>query len=201
MLNKIFKKNNPANENILRDFFNELENSESSCFELAMNSFFAIKDQCESEEDFLTFLLEDSLYTSLYATFYEHLLVGVHNNQDVAIDLIRLFKDQTDSREQILANQSHDHFNYITNGGKCPGCASCDNHQDVNELIAPFAQGDLNFFAELYVGMLTIQFAMESLIYDLIPNNIEVSKILTQQNILQWRQYIYEYAKEKMSQL
>lgn len=201
MLNKIFsKKSNSESGNILVNFFNELEKN-NSCYDLALSSLFAIKDQCTTEDEFLSFLLEDSLFTSLYATFYEHLLVGVHNNQDVGLELIRMFKEQTQTREQILASQSQDHFNFITNGGKCPGCASCENHADVAELVEPFANSDLNFFVELYLGMLTIQFAMEALIYDLIPQDINIAKTLDAKNILAWRQYIYEYAQAKTAKL
>lgn len=201
MLGKIFNKKEQSkntNQVSLTKFFYELENSEHSAFNNAVNSFYAIKDQCSNEDELLYFLLEDSLFTSLYATFYEHLLITVNQNQDVALQLIAKFKEQTDSREQILATQSQEHLSFIEHNGQCEGCQSCENHKDVEELIEPYQNKDINFFAELYIGMLTIQFAMEILIYEYIPRHPEICDNLTHEQILSWRQIIYAYATQKL---
>ncbi|EQC43883.1 hypothetical protein [Bacteriovorax sp. Seq25_V] len=202
MMNKIFKKNDPEKVvNPLAKIFYDLESSEASPFNLALASYDAIKQDAGSSHDFFNFLIEDSMFTSLYATFYEQLLIGINQNPLFALKLIEKFSEQTEERERIIASQAQDHFNFIENYGMCDGCASCENHTDVASLISHYQKGDIDFFTELYLGMQTIQFTMESLVYDILPSDPTLASHLTHKNILNWRQIMYKYSQVRISEL
>ena len=95
----------------------------------------------------------------------------------------------------MISEQTEYHFNFILNKGLCSGCPACDNHSDVVELLSHWQKGNIEFFVTLYLGMQTIQFTMEHLLYDIIPVNKSVAKELTPDNILSFRQFIYSYVE------
>jgi hypothetical protein len=154
----------------------------------------------ETEDDLLLYLLEDSLFASLNATFYEALFEAIQETEkkghELTLKLIQSFEADEAEREQILAQQTHQHLEYIKADGKCEGCSSCENHKDVKELIKPFKKKDLDFFDELYLGMQSIQFTMDHILYDLIPQRPSIAKNLRASKVLQLRQYIFEYSNK-----
>ncbi|WP_127715814.1 hypothetical protein [Halobacteriovorax sp. HLS] len=181
----------------LAKYFHDLEGEADFPYALALSSYDKLKETATSEEELFYFLMEDCIFTSLYATFYEELLVAVKKNPTVAIALINRFADDSDERERMIAEQTQYHLSFIENKGLCPGCPCCDNHQDVAELIQFWQKGDIDFFTNLYIGMQTIQFSMEHLIYDVIPSEPNSMDLLGHKSILEFRQYIFDYAEEK----
>ena len=201
MMDKFLNKNQSAQTSILSKIFYELETSHDSPYSMAMTAYEAIKSQAKSGEELFYFLIEDAMFTSLYATFYEQLLTTASSHPEHALALIEKFASEADQRERVIATQSQNHFNFIENYGMCEGCQSCDNHADVAELIAPFQKGDIDFFTELFIGMQTIQFAMEALIFDILPDHPEFLEQIDQNSIINWRQTIYSYAQLKASEI
>jgi hypothetical protein len=201
MMDKFLKKRTETQVNPLSKVFYELENIEESPFKMAMASYEALRSEAKTGEELFYYLIEDAMFTSLYATFYEQLLLAIGQNPEYAIELIEKFSDDGDERERIIATQAQNHFSFIENFGMCDGCSCCENHTDVAELIAPFQKGDIDFFTELYIGMQTIQFAMEYLIFEVIPNNVEIVSSFTPANIMEWRQQIYSYAQLRASEV
>ena len=185
------------NSLLIKDFL-EVEGTDQSPFQYALQSLEQLKAEATNEIDFRYFLLEDIIFSSLYATFYEHILISVKDNSSLAIGLIENFKQNTEEREQIIARQTQDHLKYIEAHGRCPGCASCENHGDVEELIAPWTQGDTDFFICLYLGMQTIQYSMEELLYESIPSNPKLIKDLHHKTILEFRQFVFDYVEKQL---
>jgi hypothetical protein len=201
IVEKFFKGTNPVEETKTRvplaRYFHDLEGGPDFPYTLALSSYDKLKETATSEEELFYFLMEDCIFTSLYATFYEELLIAVKQNPDLAIPLINRFADDSPERERVIAEQTQHHLSFIENKGLCPGCPCCDNHQDVAELIAYWQKGDIDFFTNLYIGMQTIQFAMEHLIYDVIPSTPTSKELLDHKSILEFRQYIFDFSEEQ----
>lgn len=185
----------------LARIFYELETFEDAPLRMALASYENLKKTAKSSEDFFYYLIEDSIFTSLYATFYERIFMAINQYPERALELIESFSADADEREQVIATQTQHHLAFIENLGMCHGCGSCEYHQDVAELITHFQRGDINFFTELYLGMQTIQFAMEYFLYDYITNEPELVKLTAPQYIQYWRELIYNYTKIRAREL
>ncbi len=177
----------------LLKYFYSMEGSNNFPLSLALNSLEAVNKSAANEEEYLLCLLEDSVFSSLYVTFYEQIFSTVRDNNEMTIPLIENFAEDREEREKVISIQSHNHVNFIENSGDCHGCSSCDNHADVAELIQYWMKKDITFFENLYVGMQTIQFAMEHLLYEVIPQNTELTEDLSPNVILKYRQEIFNY--------
>lgn len=201
IVEKFFKTGTTAEETkvsvSLAKYFHDLEGEADFPYTLALSSYDKLKETATSEEELFYFLMEDCIFTSLYATFYEELLVAVKMNPELAIPLINRFADDSEERERMIAEQTQHHLSFIENKGLCPGCPCCDNHQDVSELITYWQKGDIDFFTNLFIGMQTIQFSMEHLIYDVIPSTPASKDLLDHKSILEFRQYIFDYSEER----
>ncbi len=182
----------------LARFFHDLEGEPDFPFMMAQQSFIKLKDTAPNEEELFLYLLEDIIYISLYATFYEQLFVTIRKNPDVALQLIENFSADAKERETVIGQLTQHHVSFIENKGLCPGCPACDNHTDVAELINFYLKGDIDFFVNLYIGMQTIQFSMEHLLYDIVPSNPSMVSNLTNQDLLLFRQYVFDYTEERV---
>jgi hypothetical protein len=177
-------------------FFNLDERSDHP-YKMAVHTYYQLQETTGSPEEAYLFMLEDIIYSSLYATFYEQLLFTVKENPLVAEELITAFEADHEERERIIAGQTENHLSFILNEGKCSGCPACENHGDVAELVSSFHGGDFEFFKLLYLGMQTIQYAMEELSYDYAPEEPHWYPEFTPENILEYRQRIIEYVENK----
>jgi hypothetical protein len=187
-------------ENPFVPFFQRLEGDTNFPFLLAIKALEELEKTVESDQQLIEYLLEDIMFASIYATFYEHLFVCIQENQHLALELIDKFSEGGQEREQLIASQTHHHLQYIMNRGNCEGCEACDNHADVEELIEPWEQGDIQFFIKLYLGMQSIQFALEQLLYDILPHRSDIYDELTQENILEYRQFVVDYSDKKLEE-
>ena len=185
----------------LFEVFLSKENAEDDPFELGLKSFEQLELSAKSEEELMSFFLEDVVFSSLHATFYESILIAIKQNPEFAEKLINDFSKDIEARERIIAIQTHHHMEYVIARGYCKGCRFCDNHKDVDELVEPWIKQEYNFFCGLYVGMKTIQFGMEQLLYEHIPTNPLLIAHLGIQNILDLRQAIFAYAEKKFFNL
>ena len=163
---------------------------------LALNALEKLESSSSDEEELSLFLLEDIVFSSIYATFYEAIFAAIKNNPQLADRLVEQFEKSTQEREQVIAQQSEHHVHFILNSGHCEGCPSCQHHDDVNELLPHWQRGNRDFFLTLYLGMQSIQCAMEQLLYETVPDNPKLIPLLGQQDILRFRQFIYRYASQ-----
>ncbi len=177
-------------------FFKDQSRSDHP-YALAMHTYKQLQETSSSKEEVFLFMVEDVIFSSLYATFYEQLLFTARENPDLAIPLIINFEKDQSERERIISEQTQNHLNFILHGGHCEGCSSCENHSDVAELLPYVTAGDFDFFKNLYIGMQAIQFAMEELIYDNTPEHLEWLADFTPEQILEFRQMIIDYAEKK----
>lgn len=187
------KKITPQNN--LMNYFISKQYGEESPYQLALASYQELRKQCKSQEEFMLFLLEDIIFTSISATFYEEVFNTAKENPKLAHALIDEFEKDTDSREQNIAELTEFHASYITNNGKCPGCPACSNHHDVHELLAYWKVNDMQFFSRLYIGMQTIKFAMEDLLYMGLIEKPELIGIVDRASILNMRQDIINWVE------
>lgn len=190
------KKKNPLS---LKNIFLDMEGTTEFPFSLALETFERLETESASRPELMELLLEDIIFSSLYATFYEEILETVFQNKEVAVPLINRFSEDQEQRDQIIAEQTQAHLSYVLNKGFCPGCAHCENHGDVADLVAYWKKQDFKFFATLYMGMQTIQYSMEHILYDVIPLAQEYSDLTSRQQILDFRQFVYDYVEEKLS--
>ena len=184
----------------LLDYFHSLEGIKEFPYTLAVESIENLHKTSNSKYEFMTFVLEDSVFASLYATFYEKLFMSILRGPSVTLQLIDHFSEHYEEREQLIAKQAHLHVEYIQNGGNCNGCVCCDNHKDVAELVNYWHKKDMDFFIELFVGMQTIQYTLENIVYDLIPNEPEIVSTLFSENVLAFRKYLFNYSTSQLRQ-
>ncbi len=182
-------------------FFTRLEGDTNFPFLLAIRTLEELEKTVENDHQLIEYLLEDIMFASIYATFYEHLFVCIQENQHLAVELIDKFSEGGSEREILIASQTHHHLQYIMNRGQCSGCEACDNHADVEELIEPYEAGDVQFFVKLYLGMQSIQFAMEQLLYDILPHRADLYDYLITDNILDFRQFVVDYSDKKLEEI
>jgi hypothetical protein len=171
----------------------ELANAPDFPYLVAVGELNKLIEETPDQDELLDYLLEDALFASLYATFYEELCFAIRENAHLTLPLIKKFEEDQHGREHIINEQTNLHFEFIRKGGQCPGCSCCDNHHDVVELIAPYQKKDLTFFKELYMGMQNIQLAMEILVYEQIPTRPGLTKELSAGQILNFRKFLFEY--------
>ncbi len=164
---------------------------------MALHTYKQLQETTNSQEEVFLYMIEDVIFSSLYATFYEQLLFTARENPTLAVDLINNFEKDQEERERVISEQTQNHLAFILNGGQCEGCSSCENHNDVAELLPYVMAGDFQFFKGLYIGMQSIQFAMEELIYDLTPDHLEWLIDYTPERVLEFRQMIIDYAEKK----
>jgi len=182
----------------LIDFFESTKNNEDFSFNAAIDLFQKIDSAATSEDQLIQFCVEDIIFSSLYATIYEELLVTCRDHLDLAVPLIEEFLKNSDEREQKIITQAQQHYQYLENNGECAGCGCCENHADVTELLPHLQRRDLNFFIKLYVGMQTIQMAFEQLIYDTLPNDLTLLDSITKEDVLAFREYIFNFTEEQL---
>jgi hypothetical protein len=180
-----------------RSFFFEDTLRTDHPYRMALHTYNQLRETSAGQEELYLFMVEDVIYSSLYATFYEQLLFALKDNMSVARDLIDTFEKDHEERERLIAQQTEYHLSFIINEGQCSGCPACENHNDVSELVSLFHGGDFEFFKTLYLGMQTIQFTMEELIYELAPENSEWYGSFTPDNILEFRQEIIDFVENK----
>jgi hypothetical protein len=192
LIPKLKKKNVHPYLDLLKDDMQRADHP----YYLAVNSFENLKETSSTQDEFFLFMIEDILSSSLYATFYEELIKTIHENKKLSHALIEAFSNDEEKREQVIAEQSQYHLNFLLNDGHCDGCPVCNNHQDVEEIIPHLKAANLSFFQNLYLGMQTIQFAMEELIFDMIPQNQDWTNSLDQKCIVELRKEIFEYAEK-----
>ncbi len=189
LVKKLLKKPSTEIPAFEREFFADTDRSDHP-LKMAIHTYTQLTETSQSIEETYLFMVEDILHSSLYATFYEQLLYTIKENPQLALPLIEAFEKDQQERERLISEMSEYHLSYIVNGGQCKGCPVCENHGDVDEIVEVFHSGDFDFFKTLYIGMQTIQFAMEELIYDLGPDRPEWYQDFDPDKILKFRQNI-----------
>jgi hypothetical protein len=179
-------------------FFEDLGKNEDFPLSISIDLFQKLDSAATSKEQLIQFCLEDIIFSSLYATIYEELIITCKDNSDVAISLIDKFLDGSEEREQKIAIQTQLHIDFLENGGRCNGCSCCDNHNDVIDLLTPYNNLDIGFFIQLYIGMQTIQITFEQLIYDFAPKDLSIFNNVDRDDILKFREYIYSYTEQEL---
>ncbi len=195
------KKTKTAKQDTLERLIKEFEESKTSkdfSFNIAVKMFNRIESAAKSEDELLQFCLEDVIFSSLYATIYEELIITCQANMDVAVKLINKFQEGSEEREQKIATQTQQHLAFLERGGECDGCSCCDHHSDVAELLQAYLNQDTTFFIQLYMGMQTIQLTFEQIIYDIATRDISIFKEITKDDILKFREYIYAYTEAQL---
>jgi len=186
----------------IHPYIQELEKfkeREGHPYVLALNSYHLLQTTSTTTEEFFIFMVEDILASSLYATFYEELLKTAHQNPSLTNRIVQSFAADEESRERVIAEQSQLHLDFLLNNGQCKGCQVCDHHQDVADLLPELRNSSLPFFKNLYLGMQTIQFAMEEIIFDRLVDGDEWTTKLDHQTILKLRKDLFDYAEKRNS--
>lgn len=188
--------NRPPFHAVLREYFLNLETSDSSPLKLAMDNLKQIEETAKGPEEMAFFFLEDIIFSSLTATFYEQLIMALKEHNYLASELLEKFNEDRDEREREVAYQTQDHVNFIQKFGQCPGCLNCENHEDIKDLLPFWEDGDLEFFRTLFIGMQTIQLSFEFILQDLIPDEADLFSRADEEEILKFRQFVMTYVED-----
>ena len=188
----------PSSAPSLMDLFLDLEGTSEFPFDLALASYQSLREQTQNQTEFISYLLEDIIFSSLYATYYEEIMNTIYENPKLTVELVNSFSEDQESREREVAEQTQAHMQYVLNLGSCPGCLHCDHHADVQDLVEYWQKADLNFFSTLYLGMQTIQFSMEHILYDVLPVAPENASSVQRGELLKFRQQIYDDIEKRL---
>lgn len=183
---------------ILRDYFLSMEKEEEFPLNLAFKTLEQIESTAKSPEEMAYYFLEDIIFSSLYATYVETLLIALRDHPPIALELIDKFNERIEEREREIAGQTQNHVNYIQNFGQCPGCVNCEHHKDVDELVEYWESGDLEFFKTLFIGMQTIQFTFDYIMNDLVPRETQILAEFNEEEILKFRQFVITYTENQL---
>ncbi len=175
--------------------FLDQRDSPDFAFGMALNFIDQIFEEAPNDEELLFSLMENCVFTSISVTYFEHLFQAIYQNPSYLLDLINKFSDDANTREENVNKEGQAHVNFILNGGHCEGCPSCDHHADVALLVKKWEDFDLDFYVEMFLGMQTILFAMENLLYDVLPCNAHLAGCLSSENIMHLRKFIFKFTK------
>jgi len=182
------------------DLYVSTESQEDFPFTLAKQTLINLKNTTTDRNELMIFVLEDIIYSSLYSTYYEQILVTVRENPDVAQKLITVFDENTEERERIISDQTENHIKFIQNNGFCKGCSDCANHSDLEELRQNWDNNNFNFLVNMYLGMQNIQNSMEQLLYEFLLEDSTLYPLLTIENVIKYRTYLYDDAQKRMEE-
>ena len=82
-------------------------------FSLAMHTYKQLQETANSQEEVFLFMIEDVIFSSLYATFYEQLLFTARENPHLALPLIANFEQDQAERERMISEQTENHLNFL----------------------------------------------------------------------------------------
>ena len=192
------KEENDVPAPSLNHFFDEMISHSDSPFILAIEDLKRLEETSGSTQEYLEYLLEDIIFTSLHLTFYEKLFIVLGEHPHLAIEMMDKFSEDIKEREFIIGKETFCHIQYIENHGICQGCKAHDNHKDVFALIEHYFNQDIDFFVQLYLGMQTIQYSFDKLLYDILPENESLLVGQSEQSILEYRKYIFNYVSSEL---
>lgn len=178
------------------DYFVEERQREDHPYNMALDSYKQLRSSAQTQDELFLYMVEDVLSSSLYATFYEELLKTIYENPQYTKELIEAFAKDESKRERVVAEQAQLHLNYLLNDGHCEGCSVCEHHADVADILPELKNANLPFFRTLYLGMQTIQYAMEELTYDMIAHKQDWHKNIKANDITELRKEIYNYVEK-----
>ncbi|OFZ46380.1 MAG: hypothetical protein A2381_14490 [Bdellovibrionales bacterium RIFOXYB1_FULL_37_110] len=192
------KAENVIPPSLLNHYFDEMINHPDSPFVLAIEDLKKLEETSDSTQEYLEYLLEDTIFISLHLTFYEKLFIVLGQHPHLAIEMMDKFSEDIKEREFIIGQETFCHVQYIENHGICQGCKAHDNHQDVFALIEHYFNQNIDFFIQLYLGMQTIQYSFDKLLYDILPENKTLLALQSEQTILEFRKYIFNYVSNEL---
>lgn len=182
------------------NFYLRLRQTNNCPLSKSIENFKRLDQETPSDEDLIYCLLEDCIFASLQATYYEEMFMIVKGNPSYGKTLIERFYSQKEERDELIYKQAQLHLNFITKNGFCSGCNQCENHKDVEELMDPYFEGDLDFFIRVYVGMETIYLSLENLFFHYLPHNLNVTNGISREAILKFRSFIFNDATKALEE-
>lgn len=201
LTNRSKRKLSEVQRSFFIEHFLSLRGTEEFSVQRSIRNFQKLDEEIPSDEDLVYCLLEDSIFSSLQATYYEEMFISVANNPKMAVELIQNFFYNKESRDDLIHKQTQLHLKYVTHEGHCEGCDQCENHGDVNELIEPYIDGDLDFFIKVYIGMESIYLALENNFFHYLPHNLQMVEEINRESIYEFRSFIFNFANREVSKL
>ncbi len=180
--------------------FNDLEGTPEFPMSLALRALEELEESAEGDEDELRrCLLEDIIFNSISAYFYEDLIQTIGENPDVASELLEKFSERTEQMDEEVARETADHCAYIEHENHCDGCPSCDKHKEFAPLIAPWVRNDTDHFIRDYLKIKTLHFALEQVIFDVLPNQKERLSSVSIKDIEVFKHHARGFVERKLS--
>ena len=198
--NEVIRQENEDFPQEIYDFLKDLEKSDSHPIYFALEGFSQLKNEAGNEEELSLFLLEDILFSSLYTSFCESFFLEARQSDLTFIEnYIELFEKGSPEREAQIALETEAHLQYIINDGHCEGCNFCSSHSDLNPIVEKWNEGNIEYFAELYLGMQAIQSFFDQILYDYLPYNPNILSELSMETIDRIRVFLIELTKREIS--
>ncbi len=183
----------------LVNIFNSSINTPHNPMAIALENFEYLDSTIPNDQELIDTCLKFIIETSINVTFIENLFHNISLNPSATSQLISNHQMIENDRKITIETQGNLHINFIKQDGFCEGCISCDTHQDVSDLVPYYNTSDIDFFINLYIGMQAIQYFMEYLLYDVIPQESHIHPHLTPTNILNMRKFIINFCDQKIA--
>lgn len=180
--------------------FNELEGTPEFPMSLALRALEEVEEAAEGDEaELRRCLLEDIIFNSISAYFYEDLIGTIAENPDVSTELLEKFSERTEEMDEEVARETADHCTFIENENNCEGCNSCDRHKEFAHLIAPWVREDTDNFIRDYLKAKTLHFAMEQIVFDVLPTQKEHLQNVSSKDVEIYKHHIRTFVERKLS--
>ena len=74
----------------------------------------------------------------------------------------------------------------------------CSSHDDLKPLVDKWSEGDIEYFAELYLGMQAIQSFFDQILYDYLPDDPNILTDFSMETIDKIRVFLIELTKKEI---
>lgn len=202
LFNKIL---NPFQDPLVEEWiqrFNSLEGTSEFPMSLALRSLEELEESTQGDEDELCrCLLEDVIFNSISSYFYEDLINTISENPDVSTELLEKFSERTEEMDEEVARETADHCDYIEQENHCDGCPSCDRHKEFAHLVSPWILKDIDLLIREYLKIKTIHFALEQIIFDILPTQKERLNNVSIKDIEIFKHHTRRFVEHKLSSI
>ncbi len=107
LVKKLFTKNKKDQQglDLLKSQFLSTAKQPDFPFYLASETLRRLEQTAETDDLFFQYMLEDSVFSSIYATFYEHLVNSLKSNPKLSLELIDNWKMVLVSVNKLLVSK------------------------------------------------------------------------------------------------
>jgi len=182
--------------------FNHLQRGPEFPMNLALRSLEEIEENAsEDERELQRCLLEDIIFNSISSYFFEDLIKSVGENADVAQELLEQFSERTEEMDEEIVRETIYHRTFIENERYCEGCPYCEKHKEFTHYSKAWINEDTDFFVHEYLKTKTLHFALEQILFDVLPHQKERLRSISSKNIDAFKHHVRNFVDQKLAKI